>query len=102
MGIYCNRGVAKGGIQHHVGGFATYSGQCFQCFAIFWHLAPVFLHQDFAGLNGVFRLGVKQTNGLDVFLEAIDPKIVNGLSAIGGSEQRPGGLVHADVGGLGR
>ena len=101
VGIYCNRGVAKGGIQHHVGGFATYSGQCFQCFAIFWHLAPVFFDQDFAGLNGVFRLGVKQTNGLDVSLESIDAQILNGFCAVGGSEQRPGGFINAKVCGLG-
>lgn len=67
----------------------------------FGYLAPVFVHQNFAGFNGVFSLGVKQTNGLDVSLESIDAQILKGLCAVGGSEQRPGGFINAKVCGLG-
>ena len=99
--LHAVRELAKGRVQHHVGGFATHAGERFLGFAIFGYLAPVFVHQNFEGFNGVFSLGGKQTNGLDVSLESIDAQILNGLCAVGGSEQRPGGFINAKVCGLG-
>ena len=46
-------GVTKRRIENDVGGFTADAGQLLQGLPIFRHLAVVFLHQNFAGLDDI-------------------------------------------------
>src|SRR5690606_25534292 len=68
----------------------------------FRYLAVVLLDQDAAGLDDILRLAVVQPDGLDVLTQALDAQGMNRLRGVGHGKQSVGGLVYADVGGLGR
>lgn len=76
---------AKGGIQHHVGGFTAHAGQRLQRRSVFRHLAIVLLQQDAAGFDDVFRFAVKQADSLDIRFYPIHPgaSIAAGVLATG-------------------
>lgn len=76
---------AKGGIQHHVGGFTAHAGQRLQRCSVFRHLAIVLLQQDAAGFDDVFRFAVKQADSLDIRFYPIHPRasIAAGVLATG-------------------
>ena len=101
VGIDGDGGPAKGGIEHHVGGLATHTGQRFQRLAVLRHLAAMAFQQDGARLDDVFGLGVKQAYGLDVLFQPIHPERQHGGRCIGHRIELVGGLVDAYVGGLG-
>ncbi|MNM76379.1 hypothetical protein D3C81_882030 [compost metagenome] len=94
--------LPKRGVQHHVGGLAANSGQGFQRFTGFRHLAAMLLDQQATGFDDVFRLAVVQADGLDVFGQAFNAQGVDRFRGIGDRIQFGRGLVHADIGGLGR
>ena len=54
--VHGHGGLAKGHVEHHVGGLASHAGQGFQLLARARHLAAVALDQDLAGLHQVFGL----------------------------------------------
>ena len=66
--VHRHGGLAKGHVEHHVGGLAAHTGQCFQGFAGARHLAAVLLYQDAASLQQVAGLGAVQADGFDVLL----------------------------------
>ena len=70
MRIDRDGGMAKGGVENDIGGFTANARQAFQRLAVFGYLAVVFLAEDFTGLDNIFGLGVKQTDGFNVFFQA--------------------------------
>ena len=102
MGIHGNGGLAKGGIEDHIGGLAADTGQCLQCGTLLRDLAVMLLNQAGAGLDNVAGLGVEQANRFYVLLEAGFTQLQHGTWCPDLFKQWPGGLVHPDVGGLGR
>ena len=69
VGVDRNRGHSKGGIQHHVGGFAPYAGQHLELFPVSWNLAVELLNQDTTRRDDVLGLTTKETNSSDVILK---------------------------------
>ena len=102
MRIHGNSWMAIGGVQNHVGGFATHARKGFELRAILRNFAVVFVYQDLAGFHYVRSFGVKQTNGLDVIFHSGQSKRIDRLWRVGFSEQRAGGFVYAHVGCLRR
>ncbi len=92
--------LAKGGVEHHVGGLAADPGQGLQRVAVAWHLAAVLLENQPAGLDDVFGLAAIEANGLDVGDEAVDAERENGLGRAGHRVELAGGGVDADIGRL--
>ena len=70
MCIHGDRRMTEGGIENHVGGFASNTRQGLQCFARGWHLSAMFFNEELASLQNMGGFGVIETDGLDVTLEA--------------------------------
>ena len=102
VGVDGHHGLAEGGVEDDVGGFAADAGQRFEFFARLRHLASVFFQKDAAGFDDVFGLGFVKADGLRVFHHAFQPQIKHGLRRGRGGKQAGGGLVDAFVGGLRR
>jgi|GEM_PF-6450504 len=68
MRIHRDGGPAERGVEHHIGGLAANAGQALQGGTVFRYFAAMLVEQNAAGLDGVFGLGVKQANRLDVLL----------------------------------
>lgn len=96
-----NRWPAKGGVEYHIGGFTPDARQCFERGAIFRHFATMFFQQNTAGFNHVFRFAVKQANGFDVLLYALNAQRQHRGWRIGNRVEQRGGFIDADVGRLG-
>jgi hypothetical protein len=69
--VYGHGGLAKGHIQHHIGGFSAYAGQCLKCVARARHLATMQVNQHLARLHQMARFAAVQANGFDVTLKTI-------------------------------
>ena len=65
-----NRRFTKSRIQHNVGGFTAYTGQCLEFFPISRHLSVMFFQQNSTSTDDIPGLAVVKTNGLDISLEA--------------------------------
>ncbi len=96
-----DRRLAKSNIQNDVGGLAADPGQGLELVAVGWNLAAVLLDQLSRRGDHVFRLGVKQADGLDRLAQIILAKLDHLLRGGDSLEQRTAGLVDADVGRLG-
>ncbi len=94
--------LPEGHVEHHIGGFAAHARQRFQRLAATRHFAAVLVDQDAAGGDDVFRLGFVQPDGADRLTQPVFAEVEQRLRGVGHGEQRPGGLVHADIGGLSR
>ena len=99
--VHRHRRLAKGHVQHHVGGLAAHAGQRLKLGAGAGHLAAVPLDQDAAGLQQMARFAAKQADGLDVALQPVLPQRQDLLRRVGHREKPPRGLVHPRVRRLG-
>jgi hypothetical protein len=102
MGIDREGFLPEGGVEHDVGGLAADAGQGGQRVAILRHLAAEIAHQYFGQGDDILRLGVEQSDRLDVLLERILAQIDHLLRRFDLAEQGAGRLVDADIGGLRR
>ena len=94
--------LAKGGVEHHIGGLAADARQRLQRFAVARHLAAMLLEEDAAGLDHVLGLAAEQADGLDVGNETFHPQREDGLRRAGDRVELSRGGVHAHIGGLRR
>ena len=99
--VHRHGGLAKGHIEHHVGGFAAHAGQGLQRLARAGHFAAVLLDQDAAGFQQVLGLALVQADGLDVLAQAFQPQVEDLLRGVGHRVELARGLVDAHIGGLG-
>ena len=95
-------GLAKGNIQHHVGGFAAHSRQLLQGFSGLRHLSTVVSDQDFTRFDQVGSFAFVQTNGAYVGFKPFLAQLQHGIWGVCHREQQAGGFVHAHVCGLRR
>ena len=102
MGVDRIGRLAKRHVEHHVGGLAANTGQGLQRLALARHLAAVLVHQDGAGLQQVLGLVAVQADGADLLGHGGFAQRQHLLRRAGQRKQPPGGLVDADIGGLGR
>ena len=100
MGVHGHGWLPERCVQHHISRFTADAGQGFQVFPPGRDFTAVFLDQNAAGLDHILGLAVKQPDGLDVFLQAVNAQGKNGLGRVRYREQLVGGLVHAYVCGL--
>ena len=100
VGIHRHHGLAVGGIEDDVGGFAPDAGQFFQCGAVSGDFAVVVVDKDLAGFEDVRRFAVVEANGFDVFLQAVFAEGKDGSGGVGSRKEAARGFVHAFVGRL--
>ena len=97
MGVYGDRGLAKGRIQNNIGRFSSHARQSFQVDPVFRDLALVFLDQDLTGADNVPSLAVKQAYGFDVGLKPLFSEGQDGFRSVGDGKQLCRRLVHTLV-----
>ena len=101
MRIDGNRRLAKGDIEHHIGGLAADARQCLERRAVVRHLAAMFLDQDFRQADHILRLHPVETDGADVGGQLGFAEFDHLLRRVGNLEQGTGGAVDAAIGCLG-
>src|SRR3989344_3534906 len=101
MRIHGDGRLTEGGIENHVGGFASHARQRLQFLARRRYLAAVFFEKDFAGLQDIGGLGVVEADGFDVALETPQSETLDPPRRARHLEEFRGGLVDAFVRGLG-
>src|SRR3954466_6050326 len=95
-----HRGLAEGGVQHHVRRLAPDAGQRLERFAILWHGAAVLLQQKLRQRHHVLRLGAVQADAFYVFLDTGDAELRDLFRRVVFLVEHIGGLVHRLVGRL--
>ena len=94
--------LAKGGIEHHVGGLAADAGQRLERFAGLRNIAGMPFDQQSTGFNDILRLAVVQADGLDELAQSVHAQCMYRLRGIGNRKQAGSGLVDAYIGRLRR
>jgi len=97
VGVHGNRRFAKDGVEDDVGGLAAHAGEGFEGGAVVRDFACVAVKQLPTGGDDVFGLGVVQTNGGDMALQACFAEFQDSLRGVGNGKQAPGGFVDADI-----
>ena len=93
--------LAEADIHHHVGGLAADTGQGLQLLVGVRHLAAMPLDQQLRQRDHVLGLGTEQADRLDVGDQLALAQRDHLGRCLDDLEQRAGGAVDADVGGLG-
>jgi hypothetical protein len=97
MRVYRDCGFAEGGVENDARRFSSDTRQGFQFFARGRYLSLVQFNEPAAGFDDVFGLAVKETNGLDVFLQSRLAEIEERLRRARDRIQLSGRLVDADI-----
>ena len=69
MRIDGDGGFSEGDIKHHIGGFASYTGQGFQAGSVLRDDAVVLFDEQAAGAYDVARFGSEESDRTDMFGE---------------------------------
>ena len=93
-------GDAKRFVQHHIGRLAPDAGQRFKGVTIIGYFAAMPVDQDLRGEDRILRLGVEQSDRLDVFLQPVFAQREHLSGRRDRLEQLPGRLVDPDIGRL--
>ncbi len=75
MGVDGKSGLAKGHVEHHVGGFSSDTGQGLQRRARAWDFTAVQIEQHLTGLQHMPGLAAVQANRLDVRLQTFQAEV---------------------------
>lgn len=100
MGIDCDGGVTKGGVENNIGGLAANARQLLKGLSGLRNLAGVLFNQQATGLDDVLGLGVVETNGFDETLQPIKTQCQYFFGGVGSGIKSGGGLVDTNIGGL--
>ena len=87
-------------VEDDVRRLATDPGEGFEQVAINRYVAAMPIDKDLRERDDVLCLVIEQADGLDVIAHNVKSKVEHGLRIVGFGEQRAGGLVDADIGGL--
>lgn len=101
VGIHGNRGFPEGGIQNHVGGFASDTRERLKTLAFMGYFTAIITHERCAGFQNIAGLGVVEADGVDKRFESI---FAEGEHARGiGSDLKEVlcGLIDTAISGLG-
>jgi hypothetical protein len=91
---------AKGGVEHHVGGFSPDAGKGLQFLPSPRNFAAVIADELFGKSDDVLRLGIEQADRLDRLAQGFLPEINHLLGIPDAREERPAGDIDAGVGRL--
>ena len=97
VGVDGNRGLAEGGVEHHIGRLAADAGELHQFIPAIGNLAAVVIDKNLRERDHVLGLGIEQADGLDVVFEAFLAQFQHRLRRFHLGKQRTGRLVHANV-----
>jgi hypothetical protein len=92
---------AKGGVEHHVGGFSPDAGKGLQFLPSPRNFAAVIADQLFGKSDDVLRLGIEQADRLDRVAKMFFPEINHLLRSLDALEERAGCDIDACIRRLG-
>lgn len=98
--VHGDRGFSKSRIQYDIGCFTSDAGECLKFVSRTRNFTSMFVQQQAAGFDDIFRLRIVESDGFDVFLQTVDAEIKNGLRCIGHRVEYFRRLVDTNIGRL--